>query len=187
MLQELLAKRRDLKLVLMSATVNEAAFSAYFGNCPTLQIPGFTFPVKVWPRWHNNPLRTPLPRSYYLHRPSGCAAGSAFDAIVLCAHSCPCCLMLQIMCRSSTWRTCCKRRGGRPTAHATASAAAAAKVRPALPQGSLPSIPRTRGGTACARSCLSRTGSVVQSRGCGPQPQNEAQHVARYCIVLRKA
>ena len=50
MLQELLAKRKDLKLVLMSATVNEAAFSAYFGNCPTLQIPGFTFPVKVCPR-----------------------------------------------------------------------------------------------------------------------------------------
>lgn len=47
MLQELLAKRRDLKLVLMSATVNEAAFSTYFGGCPTLQIPGFTFPVKV--------------------------------------------------------------------------------------------------------------------------------------------
>ncbi len=36
-----------MKVILMSATVNEAAFSAYFGNCPTLQIPGFTFPVKV--------------------------------------------------------------------------------------------------------------------------------------------
>jgi len=47
--QELLAQRRDMKVVLMSATVNEAAFSAYFGNCPTLQIPGFTFPVKVRP------------------------------------------------------------------------------------------------------------------------------------------
>jgi len=45
--QELLAQRRDMKVILMSATVNEAAFSAYFGNCPTLQIPGFTFPVKV--------------------------------------------------------------------------------------------------------------------------------------------
>ena len=49
LLQELLAQRKDLKLVLMSATVNEAAFSAYFGNCPTLQIPGFTFSVKVLP------------------------------------------------------------------------------------------------------------------------------------------
>ncbi|KAK9844162.1 hypothetical protein WJX81_006552 [Elliptochloris bilobata] len=46
LLKELLAQRRDLKLVLMSATVNEAAFSGYFSNCPTLQIPGFTFPVK---------------------------------------------------------------------------------------------------------------------------------------------
>lgn len=54
-MQEVLAQRRDLKLILMSATVNEAAFSAYFGNCPTLQIPGFTFPVKVRPL-HDNSL-----------------------------------------------------------------------------------------------------------------------------------
>lgn len=64
MLQELLAKRNDLKLVLMSATVNEAAFSAYFGNCPTLQIPGFTFPVKVWARWQSAFFLTCVPRSH---------------------------------------------------------------------------------------------------------------------------
>ena len=46
--------------MLMSATVNEAAFSAYFGNCPTLQIPGFTFPVKVWPCWQDALFRTCL-------------------------------------------------------------------------------------------------------------------------------
>eukprot|EP00798_Chlamydomonas_sp_ICE-L_P028045 gene28045-31147_t len=30
----------------MSATVNESAFSTYFGGCPVLHIPGFTHPVK---------------------------------------------------------------------------------------------------------------------------------------------
>lgn len=30
----------------MSATLNANQFSRYFNNCPTLEIPGFTFPVK---------------------------------------------------------------------------------------------------------------------------------------------
>lgn len=29
----------------MSATLNSEAFSKYYGNCPHLNIPGFTFPV----------------------------------------------------------------------------------------------------------------------------------------------
>ncbi len=46
LLKQLLPRRPDLRLVLMSATVNEDQFSQYFGGCPVLHIPGFTFPVK---------------------------------------------------------------------------------------------------------------------------------------------
>ncbi|XP_055546685.1 putative ATP-dependent RNA helicase DHX57 [Wyeomyia smithii] len=45
-LRELLEKRRDLKVVLMSATLNSNLFSSYFGDVPVLDIPGRTFPVE---------------------------------------------------------------------------------------------------------------------------------------------
>lgn len=32
----------------MSATLNAEEFSKYFNNCPTVHIPGFTFPVKEY-------------------------------------------------------------------------------------------------------------------------------------------
>ncbi|VDI15201.1 ATP-dependent RNA helicase DHX36 [Mytilus galloprovincialis] len=44
-LKDLLPKRPDLKIILMSATLNAEQFSKYFNNCPKLNIPGFTFPV----------------------------------------------------------------------------------------------------------------------------------------------
>ncbi|ELR47562.1 Putative ATP-dependent RNA helicase DHX36 [Bos mutus] len=43
--KDLLSYRPDLKVVLMSATLNAEKFSEYFGNCPMIHIPGFTFPV----------------------------------------------------------------------------------------------------------------------------------------------
>ncbi|KAI9205967.1 P-loop containing nucleoside triphosphate hydrolase protein [Polychytrium aggregatum] len=45
-LRDLLAQRKDLKLVLMSATINATTFSEYFKDAPVLEIPGFTHPVK---------------------------------------------------------------------------------------------------------------------------------------------
>ncbi|CAN6479255.1 unnamed protein product [Victoria cruziana] len=45
-LRDLLPRRPDLRLILMSATINAERFSKYFGNAPTIHIPGFTFPVK---------------------------------------------------------------------------------------------------------------------------------------------
>merc|ERR1712226_1588343 len=47
LLKRLLASNRrpDLKIILMSATLNAEEISGYFGNCCTLNIPGFTFPV----------------------------------------------------------------------------------------------------------------------------------------------
>nr|DAD48355.1 TPA_asm: hypothetical protein HUJ06_018292 [Nelumbo nucifera] len=44
-LRDLLPRRPDLRLILMSATINADMFSKYFGNAPTIHIPGLTFPV----------------------------------------------------------------------------------------------------------------------------------------------
>ncbi|KAM5163257.1 ATP-dependent DNA/RNA helicase DHX36 [Mantella aurantiaca] len=46
--KDLLKCRQDLKVILMSATLNAEKFSQYFSNCPMLHIPGFTFPVKEY-------------------------------------------------------------------------------------------------------------------------------------------
>ncbi|KAI9704578.1 MAG: hypothetical protein M1820_005491 [Bogoriella megaspora] len=45
LLRSLLLKRPDLKVVLMSATVDADRFSRYLDNAPTLNVPGRTFPV----------------------------------------------------------------------------------------------------------------------------------------------
>ncbi|KAI5776100.1 P-loop containing nucleoside triphosphate hydrolase protein [Geopyxis carbonaria] len=45
-LKRLLVKRKDLKVILMSATVNAEAFSDYLGGAPILRVPGRTFPVQ---------------------------------------------------------------------------------------------------------------------------------------------
>jgi ATP-dependent RNA helicase DHX36 len=47
-LKNLLQRRKSLKLILMSATLNADRFSAYFGNCPTVSIPGRAQPVKEY-------------------------------------------------------------------------------------------------------------------------------------------
>ncbi|OVA00884.1 Helicase [Macleaya cordata] len=46
-LKDLLPRRRDLRLILMSATLNAELFSNYFGGAPTIHIPGFTHPVRA--------------------------------------------------------------------------------------------------------------------------------------------
>ncbi|PON59154.1 DEA(D/H)-box RNA helicase family protein [Trema orientale] len=46
-LKDLLPRRRDLRLVLMSATLNADLFSSYFEGAPTIHIPGFTYPVQA--------------------------------------------------------------------------------------------------------------------------------------------
>jgi len=45
-LKDLLARRKSLKLILMSATLNASSFSDFFGGCPVVSIPGRTFPVR---------------------------------------------------------------------------------------------------------------------------------------------
>lgn len=45
-LKNILRERKDLKVILMSATLNASLFSNYFGGAPVLDIPGRTFPVE---------------------------------------------------------------------------------------------------------------------------------------------
>lgn len=48
LLREIIARRRDLKLIVTSATMDATKFSQFFGNVPTYNIPGRTFPVEVF-------------------------------------------------------------------------------------------------------------------------------------------
>lgn len=45
-LKELLQRNKTIKVILMSATINQQTFVDYFGGVPTLEIPGFTHPVQ---------------------------------------------------------------------------------------------------------------------------------------------
>ncbi|KAK3103438.1 hypothetical protein FSP39_019253 [Pinctada imbricata] len=47
-LKRLLDQRSDLKVILMSATLDSEKFSSYFHHCPVVNIPGRTFPVQVF-------------------------------------------------------------------------------------------------------------------------------------------
>lgn len=47
-LKKILTKRKSLKIILMSATLNSEKFSEYFNNCKTFNIPGFTYPVQEY-------------------------------------------------------------------------------------------------------------------------------------------
>ncbi|KAJ7631081.1 P-loop containing nucleoside triphosphate hydrolase protein [Roridomyces roridus] len=46
-LKSLIQQRPELKVILMSATVDAEKISEFFGGCPTLHVPGRTFPVDV--------------------------------------------------------------------------------------------------------------------------------------------
>lgn len=52
-LKTLLPKRRDLKLIVTSATIDTERFSRFFDGAPVIEVPGRSFPVEV--RWR--PLR----------------------------------------------------------------------------------------------------------------------------------
>jgi ATP-dependent helicase HrpA len=52
--KQLLARRRDLKLVVTSATIDTARFARFFGDAPVIAVEGRSYPVEV--RW-----RPPMP------------------------------------------------------------------------------------------------------------------------------
>ncbi|KAL9646511.1 hypothetical protein ABK040_006570 [Willaertia magna] len=53
--KELLEKRKDLKLIVMSATLDSGKFQDYFDSAPVMHIPGRLFPVEVF--YTNEPER----------------------------------------------------------------------------------------------------------------------------------
>ncbi|KAK2585322.1 hypothetical protein KPH14_010004 [Odynerus spinipes] len=46
LLKQIIPLRSDLKVILMSATLNSERFSKYYNDCPIIYIPGFTYPVE---------------------------------------------------------------------------------------------------------------------------------------------
>ncbi|TXT12825.1 hypothetical protein VHUM_01226 [Vanrija humicola] len=48
LLKKILTRRRDLKLIVTSATMNADKFSRFFGNAAQFTIPGRTFPVEIY-------------------------------------------------------------------------------------------------------------------------------------------
>ncbi|MED6135095.1 hypothetical protein PIB30_042981 [Stylosanthes scabra] len=47
-IRDMLPSYPRLRLILMSATIDAARFSQYFGGCPVINVPGFTYPVKTF-------------------------------------------------------------------------------------------------------------------------------------------
>ncbi|KAG8239453.1 hypothetical protein J437_LFUL017587, partial [Ladona fulva] len=48
LLRRALAANPSLRLIVMSATLDAPLFAAFFGNAPTVRVPGFTYPVKEY-------------------------------------------------------------------------------------------------------------------------------------------
>jgi len=46
-LQRLCRLRTDLRVIMMSATLDAQKFSKYFAGCPVVNVPGQSFPVEV--------------------------------------------------------------------------------------------------------------------------------------------
>uniref|UniRef100_A0A6A7FXD4 RNA helicase n=1 Tax=Hirondellea gigas TaxID=1518452 RepID=A0A6A7FXD4_9CRUS len=58
LLKEVMKRREDIRLVIMSATLDAAKFQAYFDNAPLLKVPGRLHPVEIF--------YTPEPETDYL-------------------------------------------------------------------------------------------------------------------------
>ncbi|XP_070497606.1 dosage compensation regulator mle isoform X2 [Chironomus tepperi] len=47
-LRDMVSTYPDLRVILMSATIDTTMFGDYFGNCPVIEVPGRAFPVKQY-------------------------------------------------------------------------------------------------------------------------------------------
>jgi ATP-dependent RNA helicase A len=47
-LRDMVSTYPDLRVILMSATINTSMFGDYFGDCPIIEVPGRAFPVKQY-------------------------------------------------------------------------------------------------------------------------------------------
>ena len=48
LLKDMLSIYKDLRVILMSATIDTSLFSEYFGNCPIIEIHGKTYPIQEY-------------------------------------------------------------------------------------------------------------------------------------------
>jgi len=48
LIKDTLKIRKDLKLIVTSATLDAEKFSSYFYNCPIFRIPGRSYPVQIF-------------------------------------------------------------------------------------------------------------------------------------------
>ena len=48
LIKEVVRQRPDLKLIVMSATLDAGKFQQYFNDCPRVDVPGRTFPVEIF-------------------------------------------------------------------------------------------------------------------------------------------
>lgn len=48
LLKQIAKRRRDIKIIITSATMNAEKFSSFFGGAPIFNIPGRTFPVNMF-------------------------------------------------------------------------------------------------------------------------------------------
>ena len=61
-LKRILEKRRDLKVIVSSATLDTERFSQFFGGAPTLSVPGRLFPIEIQYREPSDGEEADLPR-----------------------------------------------------------------------------------------------------------------------------
>ena len=66
-IKQCLPKRRELRVIITSATIDPTLFQKFFGNCPLIKVPGRTYPVEV--EWNAAELpsdESPIQRDYVL-------------------------------------------------------------------------------------------------------------------------
>jgi len=74
-LKRLLAKRRDLKLIVTSATIDTSRFSQHFGDAPVIEVEGRAYPVEV--RWRPAVFSAPAQRGKMPEGQKGAGAARA--------------------------------------------------------------------------------------------------------------
>lgn len=63
LIKRLLTRRRDIRVIFMSASMDAALFARYFDNCPIVNVPGRCFPVRdIYLENICHELRTNIPR-----------------------------------------------------------------------------------------------------------------------------
>ena len=48
MLRNIVHTYPDMRIILMSATIDTTLFSTYFGNCPVVEVPGRSYPIQEY-------------------------------------------------------------------------------------------------------------------------------------------